>query len=105
MSFLQNLIHLAAATSNVPDSVKSTVKTLPDATKGTFLTNALNLAYFAAGIACAVMIIVSGINWIVSSGQPDKVKKAQQTLTYAVVGLIIIFAAFAITRFVLGAAG
>jgi len=74
-------------------------------TGGSFLSNALNLTYFAAGIACAVMIIVSGINWIVSSGQPDKVKKAQQTLTYAIVGLIIVFAAFMITRFIVGATG
>jgi amino acid transporter len=74
---------------------------IPDATSGNWLGNLLNLVYFMAGIACTVMIVISGIHWTISSGQPEKVKKAQQTLTYAIVGLIIIIAAFAITRFVI----
>ena len=66
------------------------------------LTNALNMVYFIAGTIAVVMIIFSGISYITSSGDSGKVTKAKNTLTYSIVGLIIVLVAFAITSFVIG---
>ncbi len=66
------------------------------------LGNALNLVYFLAGTIAVVMIIFSGLSYITSSGDSGKLTKAKGTLTYAVVGLIIVLVAFAITSFVIG---
>lgn len=36
-----------------------------------------------------------------AAGEPDKVKKAKNTITYAVIGLVIIASAYAIANFVI----
>ncbi len=44
-----------------------------------------------AGILLAiVMVIVGGYMWMSSAGNPDKVKQAQGTLTWAVIGIVFI---------------
>lgn len=66
------------------------------------LKNALNLAYFLAGSIAVIVIVIAGIWYVASSGDAGRVAKAKNLLTYAVVGLIIIISAFAITNFVIG---
>ncbi len=46
-----------------------------------------------AGIACVVFIIIGGYTWIVSAGDPAKVKQAQGTLTWAIIGLVFVLIA------------
>ncbi len=47
---------------------------------------------FPAGVLIAViMIIVGGYMWIVSGGDPARKLQAQGTLTWAVIGLIVLF--------------
>ena len=52
------------------------------------------------GIIFLVLIIYSGFNWMTAGGDEEKVTKAKETLTRAVIGLIIITAAYSITYFV-----
>lgn len=66
------------------------------------LSQLFDTAYFWAGIICVMIIVASGIYYIVSAGNSEGVKKAKNTLMYALVGLVIVILAFAITRFVLG---
>lgn len=66
------------------------------------LTNALNLTYFVAGTVSVVVIIVAGILYTVSSGDLNRVSKAKNLLTYAIIGLIVVVSAFTITAFVTG---
>ncbi|MBI3443296.1 hypothetical protein HY008_01365 [Candidatus Woesebacteria bacterium] len=53
-----------------------------------------------AGIAFFIMFIVGGFNWLTSGGNPEKVGKARNTLTYAIGGLVLIALAFLILRFI-----
>ena len=46
------------------------------------------------------MIIYAGFEWMTAQGDEKKVDKAKDTLTRAVIGLIIIIAAYSITYFV-----
>ena len=52
------------------------------------------------GVIFVVLIIVAGYNWMTAAGDEEKVTKAKQTLQRAIIGLIIIIAAYAITYFV-----
>jgi hypothetical protein len=56
--------------------------------------------YFSAFVA-VVLIVVAGYGFMTSAGDPEKVKKAQGTLTAAIVGMIIVFMARMIVGFVL----
>lgn len=52
------------------------------------------------GIVAAIFIVVGGVNYMTSQGDPGKTKKAKDTILYAVIGLIIAALAFAIVNFV-----
>ena len=54
------------------------------------------------GIIFIVLIVYAGYNWMTAGGSEDKVALAKNTLTRALIGLIIIIAAYAITYFVFG---
>lgn len=52
------------------------------------------------GIIFLVLIIYAGFKWMTAGGDEEKVTSAKKLLTNSVIGLIIIFAAFAIAAFV-----
>lgn len=52
------------------------------------------------GIIFMLLILVGGFNWMTAMGNEKKVKDAQGLIITAVIGLIIIFSAYAITTFV-----
>src|SRR3989339_578116 len=53
------------------------------------------------GTICTVIILYAGFRWMTSAGNEDAIGSAKKTLIAAVIGLLIIFAAYAITRFVM----
>jgi len=53
------------------------------------------------GVVAVIFIIVGAVNYTVSQGDPGKVKKARDTILYAVIGLIVALLAFAIVSFIL----
>lgn len=75
---------------------------IPTLSGDQLLQNGLNLAYFVAGIIAVIVIIVGGIMYATSSGEAAAVTKAKNLILYSVIGLVVIFAAFAITNFVIG---
>ena len=65
----------------------------------------LNTVYLWVGIIAVVVIIIGGFKYTMSQGDAAKVKSAKDTILYAIIGLIVALAAFAITNFILGAMG
>ena len=55
------------------------------------------------GIVLVVIIIYAGFLWMTAQGDDAKVTKAKGMIANAVIGMIIIFAAYAITNFVISA--
>jgi len=53
------------------------------------------------GIVAVIFIVIGGVNYMTSSGDSNKVKKAKDTILYAVIGLIICALSFAIVQFVI----
>lgn len=66
------------------------------------LSNGLNLVYYLAGAIAVIVIISGGIFYVISNGDAGRVAKAKNLILYAVVGLILVMLAFAITNFVIG---
>ena len=63
--------------------------------------NVISTVYTWVGIIAVIMIIIGGIMYSTSAGNPKKVKTAKDTIFYALIGLIVALSAFAITNFVL----
>ncbi len=53
------------------------------------------------GIIFLAFMIYAGITWMTAQGNDQKVTKAKQMITEAIVGLIIVVAAYAIAYFVI----
>lgn len=60
----------------------------------------VNVLLFIVGSLAVVMIIASGIFYVISSGDAGKVAKAKNTLLYSIVGLVVAFIAFALVNWV-----
>jgi hypothetical protein len=75
---------------------------VPNDNATTILSTGLNAVYFVTGAVAVIMLIIGGLNYITASGDPGKMTKAKNTILYAVVGLVIVIAASAITNFVVG---
>lgn len=58
------------------------------------------LALIVAAILCLAYIIVGGIAFILSAGNEEKIKKAVNTIRYAIIGLFVSFLAFFVVRFI-----
>lgn len=52
------------------------------------------------GIIFVILIVYSGYNWMTAAGDAAKITKAKDTITRAIIGLIIVLAAYSITYFV-----
>jgi hypothetical protein len=61
----------------------------------------VNILTAIVGIIAVIMIIVGGLKYVTSSGDPSNVTSAKNTLLYAVIGLIIVGLAQVIVKFVL----
>lgn len=69
----------------------------------TIIKTVINAIVFIVGMVAVVMIILGGVNYATSQGDPGKVKKGKDTILYGIIGLVIAILAFAIVNFVLGA--
>jgi len=55
------------------------------------------------GVILLLLMIYAGFLWMTAGGEKDKTKKAKEYMINAVIGLIIILTAYAITNFVIDA--
>ncbi len=74
---------------------------IPDLSANVVVQNVLNIAYFLMGIIAVIIIIVSGITYATSAGNAASVTKARNQIFYAVIGIVVVITAYAITNFVL----
>jgi len=66
------------------------------------VNNILGLVFaIGAGIAL-IVIILAGIQFILSRGDPEKNAKARRSIIYAAIGLVLCATAFTLVRFVVG---
>ena len=88
--------------SGNPTTLPDTVNTDKSGDLKTTVINIINAVIGVLGLAAVVIIIIGGINYMMSSGEASKVKKAKDTILYGVIGLVICVLAFAIVNFIIG---
>jgi hypothetical protein len=76
--------------------------TNPILSSGGVLNKATNIITAIAGFIAVVMIIVSGLQMVTSSGNPEKISSARNTIIYSSVGLVVIALARLIILFIAG---
>lgn len=63
--------------------------------------NIITFLIWAVGILAVIVIIIGGIFYVTSAGDPGKIKRAKDTIMYGIVGLVIAVMAFVIVNFVM----
>ena len=67
-----------------------------------------NLIYWLillVGTIAVVFIIVGGIRFIISGGDAKKLDQAKKTISFSVLGLLLVFLSFFIINFIAGTTG
>lgn len=80
------------ADCNIPENSGSVIPTV---------VTVINFAIGIVGIVAVAMMVIAGVGFTTSAGDPAKAKKARDTMLYAVVGLIVAILSWAIVNFVL----
>lgn len=60
----------------------------------------VNAMLFIVGALSVIMIIVAGIMYVTSAGNANRVSQAKNTLTYAIVGVVVAMLAYAVVNWV-----
>jgi len=95
-----------ATTSNIPTvQIKSSdlnsSGNLPCSADASTIGNLLGIAYLVAGMVAVLAIVIGGIRYATANGDSGQIQSAKNMVLYAVVGLVVVIMASAITNFVL----
>lgn len=67
----------------------------------TMVAQLINVVLTLLGIVAVIIVLLGGFKWMTAAGNEDKVAEAKKLLGAGVIGLVIILAAWGISRFVL----
>jgi hypothetical protein len=62
----------------------------------------LNILSIILGGIAVIVLVVAGIMYVASGGDPNNTKRAKDAILYAVIGIVVAVAAQGIVRFVIG---
>jgi hypothetical protein len=74
------------------------IKTFPE-----LIGRIVNTALGVVGSFALLFFIYGGLLWLTSGGSADKIGKGKDAMKWAALGILLIFASYALVRFVLGA--
>lgn len=69
---------------------------------GGAITTVVNIVLGITAAIAVLVIVIAGLRYILARGDPNAVAQARNAIIYAIVGLVITMAAFAIVTFVVG---
>jgi len=82
------------APSGIPAGLRGGLESSGTAFFQTVVNNLIILGSFLA----LLMVIVSGIQWIMSRGEPERIAAAKRRFYFAIIGLVVMLGAFFIVR-------
>lgn len=85
------------APSGIPKALTGSLEDSGSLFFQTIINNLIILGSFLA----LLMVIISGIQWILSRGNPEKIASAKRRFLYAIIGLVIMLSAFFIVRVII----
>ena len=65
-----------------------------------YIQSIINAVLLLAGVVAVIYLIIGGYKYITASGNAESVAEAKTTIFNAIIGLVIIFAAYVIVDFV-----
>lgn len=94
LTFLKIVI-IANSASAITNPLGSTSLT-PQLLAGRIISAVLGIV----GSIALIMFISGGFKWMTAGGNEEKIKRGKDTLVWATLGLIVIFAAYAMLKFI-----
>ena len=61
----------------------------------------ITILSWVVGVIAVIMIVIGGLLFVTSAGEAEKAKKAKSTITYALIGIVVVALAQVMVRFVL----
>ncbi len=98
--FVVTIPQIVSATIDLPTEAQTG---LPEGGNGAVLKAIESVVEFVVGVIGSIavlMIVISGIMYMVSGGDQQKAETAKNILTYSVIGLVIAILAYAIVIFI-----
>ena len=99
-AIILNIPALAVASPTLAQTFDFQEEKIPFTNLGELIANAAILLFVFAAILAFVFTIVGGVQWIAAGGDKVGAAAARDRITAAIVGLVIVVAAFAITLIV-----
>ncbi len=65
------------------------------------INNIVNIVFGIAGSLAVLFVVIGGMRYVISRGDPQATAQAKNTILYALIGLIVTIFAFSIVRFVI----
>ncbi|MBP9827260.1 hypothetical protein KBC99_02150 [Candidatus Saccharibacteria bacterium] len=60
----------------------------------------VNTLLFVVGISAVIVVIVAGLRYVLSSGNPQSIEGAKNQILYAIIGVVVSILAYAIVNFI-----
>lgn len=89
-------IYAAENSINLQPKSGSSLSSLASLTPGGIISGAISLVIILVALVFFFILIIGGLKWITSGGDEKKVGLARAQITNALIGLVIVFAAWAI---------
>lgn len=91
--------------SGLDDAVGNTeiyqAKANPEGAIYSFVGTIIKTIIGLTGIIMIIYMIYGGYLWMTAKGETDRVEKAKHTMQAAIIGIIIVFASYSITAYIL----
>lgn len=75
--------------------------TLPGQKDSTFLTDLFNIIFVTIGALALLFLVIAGMTYVYSQGNPEKVATSKNRIIYALIGLVVAGSALFIVNAVL----
>lgn len=97
------LVDMLLTLGQITSPNQSGFKNLPTtAADGGAIQTIMTIVFTVTGAIAVVIVVIGGIKYSTSQGDPQAVSKAKGTIIYAVVGLVISIFAVGIVQFAMG---
>lgn len=98
--YTQNAFAAGNGLTNVQSGVTTTETAAGGLSMQTVISTVIGTMLFIVGLLAVVMLIYGGIRYVTSHGDKAQVTAAKETIMYAVVGLVVAIAAFAVVQWI-----
>jgi amino acid transporter len=73
---------------------------IPDVSVSSLVSTVIRIMFAVGQVAFVIVLLSGGVMFITSSGNEQQVEKAKKAITFAIVGIIVLFSAWGIASFI-----